>query len=79
MEDIDKALLRLFKSRIELGVFDPPEMNPFSKISPDVIDSEKHKSIAHEIAKQSIVLLKNKRNTLPLKKSINSISYEIIL
>ena len=74
MEDIDKALLRLFKSRIELGVFDPPEMNPFSKISPDVIDSEKHKSIAHEIAKQSIVLLKNKRNTLPLKKSINSIA-----
>ena len=29
MNDIDQALLRLFISRIKLGVFDPPEMNPY--------------------------------------------------
>ena len=74
MKDIDQALTRLFISRIKLGVFDPPEMNPFSKISLDVVDSEKHQNLAHEIAKQSIVLLKNDNNTLPLKKTIKSIA-----
>ena len=33
MEDIDQALLRIFVTRIKLGVFDPPSMNPYSKIS----------------------------------------------
>ena len=74
MKDIDQALIRLFISRIKLGVFDPPEMNPYSKISLDVVDSEKHQSLAHEIAKQSIVLLKNDNNTLPLKKTVKSIA-----
>ena len=74
MNDIDQALIRLFISRIKLGVFDPPEMNPYSKISLDVVDSEKHQSLAHEIAKQSIVLLKNDDNTLPLKKTVKSIA-----
>ena len=40
MNDIDQALIRLFISRIKLGVFDPPEMNPYSKISLDVVDLE---------------------------------------
>ena len=74
MNDIDQALLRLFISRIKLGVFDPPEMNPFSKISLDVVDSEKHQSLAHEIARQSIVLLKNENEILPLKKAVRSIA-----
>ena len=74
MEDIDRALIRLFNSRIKLGVFDPPEMNPYSKISLHVVDSEKHQSLAHEIARQSIVLLKNENKLLPLKKTVTSIA-----
>ena len=74
MEDIDIALLRLFKSRIMLGVFDPPDLNPYSNISKDVIDSDAHQNLAHEIAKQSIVLLKNSNGFLPLEKSISSVA-----
>ena len=74
MDDIDQALIRLFISRIKLGVFDPPEMNPYSKISLDVVDSEKHQSLAHEIARQSIVLLKNENKILPLKKVVTSVA-----
>ena len=74
MEDIDRALIRLFNSRIKLGVFDPPEMNPYSNISLDVVDSKKHQSLAHEIARQSIVLLKNENNILPLKKTVTSLA-----
>ena len=74
MEDIDQALLRIFVTRIKLGVFDPPSMNPYSKISKDVVDSKPHKELAHEIALQSIVLLKNENDILPLQKSIKSVA-----
>ena len=74
MEDIDQALLRIFVTRIKLGVFDPPSMNPYSKISKDVVDSKPHKELAHEIALQSIVLLKNENDVLPLQKSIKSVA-----
>ena len=74
MEDIDQALLRIFVTRIKLGVFDPPSMNPYSKISKDVVDSKLHRELAHEIALQSIVLLKNENDILPLQKSIKSVA-----
>ena len=74
MEDIDQALLRIFVSRIKLGVFDPPSMNPYSKISKDVVDSKHHQELAHEIALQSIVLLKNENDILPLQKNIKSVA-----
>ena len=73
MEDIDQALLRIFVTRIKLGVFDPPSMNPYSKISKDVVDSKPHKELAHEIALQSIVLLKNENDVLPLQKTLNQL------
>ena len=73
-DDINQAAIRLFQSRIELGVFDPPSLNPYSKIGIDVVDSEKHKRIAHTIALQSLVLLRNKDDFLPLNKSVNSIA-----
>ena len=74
MSDIDNALLRLFNSRIKLGVFDPPFLNPYSTIPSDVIDSDEHKKLAHQIAKESIVLLRNENNNLPLEKSIKSVA-----
>jgi len=65
---IDKAAFNVLISRFKLGLFDPAEGNPYTKISPEVIGSEKHQSLALETAKQSIVLLKNEMNMLPLKK-----------
>ena len=53
-KDIDQALLRIFTTRIKLGVFDPPSMNPYSKISKEVVDSKHHRELAHQIALQSI-------------------------
>lgn len=64
--DIDSAAYRVLRARMELGLFDRPESNPYSKISPTIIGSEKHQQLALESARQSIVLLKNKNNTLPL-------------
>jgi len=65
---INQAAYRVLDSRFKLGIFDPAENNPYSKISPDVIGSKKHQAIALETARESIVLLKNIKKTLPLKR-----------
>ena len=73
--DIDSAAYRVLRARMKLGLFDDPDHNPYSKISPSVIGSEKHKELALESARQSIVLLKNKDKALPLNpKKIKSIA-----
>lgn len=68
-ETIDKAAGRVLASRFKLGIFDSVENNPYAKISPDVIGSKKHQELAIETSRQSIVLLKNQNNVLPLHQS----------
>jgi beta-glucosidase len=71
--EVDKALYRLFMLRFKLGMFDPPETDPYKKLGEDVINCKKHKLLAKEAAVKSIVLLKNKGNILPLDKTISRI------
>ena len=71
---VDKSIKRLFKARMLLGLFDPKNKVPYSKIDVDVIESEKHQALAKKISSESIVLLKNENNFLPLDKDINSIA-----
>jgi beta-glucosidase len=72
--EIDQALKRLFEARFRLGMFDPPEMVPYAKIPFSANDSEEHRQLALEAARESIVLLKNENNTLPLRKDLKSIA-----
>ena len=65
--EIDTALIRLFTARMKLGMFDPPEMVPYSKIDEKELDSAEHRTMARAIANESMVLLKND-GTLPLKQ-----------
>jgi beta-glucosidase len=68
-KDIDQSLRRVLKVRFRLGEFDPPEMVPYNKISPSIIDSAPHREMALRTAHESIVLLTNKNNFLPLDKT----------
>jgi beta-glucosidase len=67
VEQIDISLKRLFETRIRLGMFDPEEKVPFSKIDSTALEKKEHKDLALKMARQSLVLLKN-NGILPLKK-----------
>ncbi|KAK7483298.1 hypothetical protein BaRGS_00025465 [Batillaria attramentaria] len=56
----------LFYTRMRLGEFDPPDMNPYSKLDLSLIQSPAHQSLSLEAAVKSVVLLKNKDGFLPL-------------
>ncbi len=72
---IDTSVKRLFTARFKLGMFDPPSMVPYSKINMSVVDSKAHRELALQAAKESIVLMKNENNILPLKeKKIKTIA-----
>jgi beta-glucosidase len=73
-DDIDRAVKRLFEARFRLGMFDPPDRVPWSKLSIVDNDTPAHRQLALEAAHESIVLLKNERNTLPLKSSVKTIA-----
>jgi beta-glucosidase len=71
---IDQSIKRLFNARFRLGMFDPSEIVPYAQIPFRMNDCETHRILALKAAKESIVLLKNEGNILPLKKNIKSIA-----
>ena len=66
---IRAALVRVFTGRFLLGEFDPPASVPWSQISPSILEDRPHRELALEAARQSLVLLKNEGNLLPLDKT----------
>src|SRR2546430_13713757 len=72
--DIDRAVKRLFEARFRLGTFDQAERWPCSKLTMAVNVIPSDPQLALEAARKSIVLLKNDRNTLPLKSSVKTIA-----
>jgi beta-glucosidase len=72
--DIDIAVKRLFIARFKLGLFDPPEMVPYAQIPISENDKPEHRELALKAAHESIVLLKNDENFLPLKNDIKTIA-----
>ena len=66
-KDLDRALERVLSARFRLGEFDPPDVVPYNSITKDKLDSKENRDLALEVARKSIVLLKN-TGILPLKK-----------
>jgi beta-glucosidase len=71
--DVDRALERTLNTRFKLGMFDPAEDVPFTSISTDVVACDLHRQLAYRTATESVVLLKNKNNILPVKPSTKKI------
>lgn len=69
-QEIDTAVKRLFHTRFKLGMFDPQDAVPFSKLSLDQVGSTQHLTLTETAAEKSFVLLKND-GVLPLDKNIS--------
>jgi beta-glucosidase len=75
--EIDTLLRPKFRVSIRLGLLDPPELVPYSKIkdSPEPWNTDKDRAVSRKMALESVVLLKNTDSLLPLdKNSIHSIA-----
>jgi beta-glucosidase len=66
---LNDAVFRVLRDRIRLGEFDPQELVPYSKIPTNVICNPEHRALALKAASESIVLLVNRNNFLPLDKT----------
>lgn len=73
-DTIDQAIKRLFTARFRLGMFDPPDQVPYTQIPYDVVDSPEHRELSLRATRESIVLLKNENNLLPLRKDLEAIA-----
>ncbi|RYY56965.1 MAG: glycosyl hydrolase [Chitinophagaceae bacterium] len=73
-EYLNQSLTRLFTTRYKLGMFDPPSMVSYAQTPASVLESAPHQEHALKMARESIVLLRNENNTLPLKKNIKRIA-----
>lgn len=68
-KDIDRSLRRVLRGRFELGMFDNKESVPWSSMPYSVVDCDLHRSQALRMAHESIVLLQNDNNLLPLDRN----------
>jgi beta-glucosidase len=73
-EELNISLIRLFRGRIELGMFDPDNIVPYASTPYSIVECEEHVNYALEMAQKSMVLLKNASGTLPLSKEIKNIA-----
>ncbi len=84
--DIDRSLGRTLTTRFRLGMFDPAEQVPYTRIPMSVVGSKAHRNLAYKAAVESVVLLKNQDDLLPLQnvKSVfitgpNAASLDVLL
>ena len=66
VKDIDTALAGLFRTQMRLGFFDNPAQNVYGKLGAESVHTPQHIQLARKAAQQSMVLLKNDKNLLPL-------------
>lgn len=71
---IDTSLKRLFLARMKLGMFDSPAKVKWASTPFTVLDQAANKTLAREVARKSMVLLKNTNSLLPLRKDIGTIA-----
>jgi len=73
-EDIDKSVFCLLVGRFDLGEMDDDAIVPWTKIPSSVINNEEHRKLSLEMSRETMTLLQNKNNILPLSKSARKIA-----
>ena len=73
-EEVDKHVIRLLEGRFDLGEMDDPSLVEWSKIPYSAMSTKESAKVSLDMARQTIVLLQNKNNILPLKKGAEKIA-----
>ncbi len=73
-KEIDNHLLKVLIGRFDLGDFDDNAHVPWANIPVSIINNEEHRKLALDMARESMTLLQNKSNALPIKKSAKKIA-----
>ena len=73
-EEVDKHVIRLLEGRFDLGEMDDPSLVEWSKIPYSAMSTKASAQIALEMARQSLVLLQNNNDILPLKRNAEKIA-----
>jgi beta-glucosidase len=72
--ELNTSLHRLFRARFRLGMFDPPSSYAYGRIPYSEDNSAEHRQLSLQAARESMVLLKNEHETLPLRTGIGRIA-----
>ena len=72
-DDVDRSLERLLVQRIKLGELDG-NIEPWANLSDDIVEGKEHLELARKMAQETIVLLQNKDNILPLSNDVSRIA-----
>ena len=73
-QEVDKHVIRLLEGRFDLGEMDDPSLVEWSKIPYSAMSTKASAQLALDMARQTIVLLQNKNDILPLKKNAEKIA-----
>lgn len=73
-KEVDKHVIRLLEGRFDLGEMDDPALVEWSKIPYSKMDCKEHRQLSLDMARQTMVLLQNKNNALPLRKNKEKIA-----
>src|SRR5664279_3104760 len=72
VKEVDQAVSRLLRLKFQMGLFEHPYVDP--EYAARIVNSKGHKDLALQASRESIVLLKNEKQILPLKKEIKTIA-----
>ena len=73
-EEINKHLMHVLEQRFDLGEMDDDALVPWTKIPASIINNEEHKNLSLTMSRESMTLLQNKNDVLPLSKSIKRVA-----
>jgi beta-glucosidase len=73
-DQMNESLLHVLIGRFDLGEMDDDAIVPWAKIPMSVVNNEEHRKLTLDMARESMTLLQNKNNILPLKKSVGKLA-----
>lgn len=77
-KDVDEALRNMFRTKLKLGIYDREPRNPYDKVTEADINSEENQEVCRQVSGESIVLLKNDNEMLPLDKNMPADSLALV-